>query len=492
MFPRLAEPLSLAARPAVAEYEVQLPEGAGEAYDVVVEALPTQPITPQHALACGIAFDNLPVQTLTFAQHHDEHNPMWQQNVLRNAMIAKTAVRLKPGTHTLRILGIDPSVAVQRLSLTAAPESPRGGDRAGSSQLFSRKLPEGNHHVTITFGDDREAIDTTVQAESRRLMLERVRTKPGELVKHSFVVNIRTPDLPDGHRVRLNDRENGTATWDDRLTLEFLGPRPGVRDVRVTAAVPETITVYLAGDSTVTDQTNEPWAGWGQMLPRFFKPAVAVANHAESGRALRSFRSEKRLDKILEQIKSGDYLFIQFGHNDMKEKGEGVGPFTSYKSDLKQYVAAARKRGATPVIVTSMHRRRFNDEGKIENTFGDYIEAARQAAAEENVALIDLNVMSKTLYEAWGPEQSKKAFVHYPAGTYPGQDKPLKDDTHFNAYGAYAMARCVVEAIRTSDLPLKDMLAEDVTPFDPARPDPISGWSVPASPLRLMEVPQGK
>jgi lysophospholipase L1-like esterase len=250
--------------------------------------------------------------------------------------------------------------------------------------------------------------------------------------------------------------------------------------------------VFIAGDSTVTDQMNEPWAGWGQMLPRFFKPSVAVANHAESGRALRSFRSEKRLDKILEQIKPGDFLFIQFGHNDMKEKGEGVGPFTSYKADMKQYVAEARKRGATPVIVTSMHRRRFGSDGKIENTFGDYIEAARQAAAEDKVALIDLNAMSKTLYEAWGTHQSKKAFVHYAAGTFPGQDKPLRDDTHFNAYGAYEIARCVVEGIRTSDLPLKQMLAADVTPFDPKHPDPIEGWGLPAGPLRASAVPEGR
>jgi lysophospholipase L1-like esterase len=228
------------------------------------------------------------------------------------------------------------------------------------------------------------------------------------------------------------------------------------------------------------------------MLPRFFKPTVAIANHAESGRALRSFRAEKRLDKILSTIKSGDYLFIQFGHNDMKEKGDGIGAFTSFKADLKRYVAAARERGAHPVLITSMHRRRFDGDGKIVNSFGDYIEAVRRAAAEEQTPLIDLNAMSKTLYEAWGPEASKRAFVHYPAGTFRGQDKPLKDDTHFNAYGGYELARCVVESIRAAKLPLADHLADDVEPFDPARPDPIESFNLPASPLGAAKTPEGR
>jgi len=357
---------------------------------------------------------------------------------------------------------------------------------------FERQLPEGNYLVTVTFGRDDAPSETTVKAESRRLMLERVPAAAGESPKRTFTVNIRTPALGEGKKVKLNAREDGSKTWDDQLSLEFLGDRAAVRSVDVTPAPPQTITIYLAGDSTVTDQANEPWAGWGQMLPRFFTKDVAVANHAESGRALRSFRAEKRLDKILSTIKPGDYLFIQFGHNDMKEKGEGVGAFTSYKTDLKKYIAVARERGAYPVVVTSMHRRRFDENGKIVNTFGDYIEAARQAAAEEKTPLIDLNAMSEKLYEAWAPEQSTKAFVHYPADTFPGQDKPLKDDTHHNVYGAYELARCVVECIRAAKLPLADHLTEDVGPFDPATPDPIETFNVPASPARTSKVPEGR
>jgi alpha-L-fucosidase len=357
---------------------------------------------------------------------------------------------------------------------------------------YAKKLPEGNYLVTITFGRDDSASETTVKAESRRLMLERVPAAAGESVTRKFAVNIRTPKLPGGGGVRINAREKEALHWDDQLSLEFLGENAAVRSVDVAPAPSETITVYLASDSTVTDQPNEPWAGWGQMLPRFFKPSVAVANHAESGRALSSFRAEKRLDKILGTIKPGDYLFIQFGHNDVKEKGDGVGAFTSYKQRLRQFVAAARERGAHPVVLTSMHRRRFDESGKVVNTFGDYIEAARQAAAEENVPLIDLNAMSQKLYESWGPELSKSAFVHYPANTFPGQDKPLKDDTHHNVYGGYELAKCVVDGIRVAKLPLADHLVDDVKPFDPSKPDAIESVNIPPSPLRKTATPEGR
>jgi lysophospholipase L1-like esterase len=355
---------------------------------------------------------------------------------------------------------------------------------------FSLPLPEGNYDVTITFGDAARETSNTVKAESRQLVLQRVDTKPGEFVTRTFTVNVRTPQLPGGDRVRLKEREKSALRWDEQLTLELNGKSPGVKSIRITPR-PDAITVFLAGDSTVTDQASEPYAGWGQMLPRFFKSGVAVANHAESGEALRAFRGEKRLEKILSQIKPTDYLFIQFAHNDMKEKGEGVGAFTTFKRDLEDYVARGREKGATVVLITPMHRRRFGDDGTIQNTHGDYPEAVRRVAKEQNVPLIDLHAMSKQLYEAMGPEQSTKAFVHYSADTFPGQDKPLKDDTHFNNYGAYELARCVVEGIRAAKLPLAERIAEDVKPFDPGKPDAVETFDVPASPLRATTAPAG-
>jgi lysophospholipase L1-like esterase len=227
------------------------------------------------------------------------------------------------------------------------------------------------------------------------------------------------------------------------------------------------------------------------MLPRFFKPGVAIANYAESGEALRSFTAEKRLEKLLTQMHRGDYLFIQFAHNDQKPGGAYVEAFTTYKEWLKRFIAEARQRGATPVLVTSMHRRSFGEDGKIRNTLGDYPEAMRQTAREENVPLIDLNVMSKAFYEALGPEGSKKAFVIYPAGTFPGQDRELKDDTHFNSYGAYELAKCIVEGIKSAKLDLAGFLIGDTPAFDPSHPDPVDRVRMPLSPVFSLIKPDG-
>lgn len=208
---------------------------------------------------------------------------------------------------------------------------------------FSVALPEGNYNVTITFGDAKSETTTTVKAELRRLMIEKAQTAPGHFETRTFIVNIRTPRISTGGEVKLKDREKTTEAWawDEKLTLEFNNTHPSVCAAEITRAdnVP---TIFLLGDSTVCDQPREPYNSWGQMLTRFFKPGVAVANHAESGESLRSSLGAKRLDKVLSLMKPGDYLFIQYGHNDEKEKGEGVGPFTTYKAALKKFVAAAR------------------------------------------------------------------------------------------------------------------------------------------------------
>lgn len=374
----------------------------------------------------------------------------------------------------------------------------RGGNDARRSDFctsdkpffFSVALPEGNYQVTVTLGDRQDASTTTVKSESRRLMLKEVSTQPGKFVTHSFTVNVRNSQIATGGAVALKPREQGVFHWDDKLTLEFSGQRPCLDAVEIVP-VNNVVTVFLAGDSTVTDQTNEPYAAWGQMLPRFFKSSVAIANHAESGETLRAFRNEHRLDKILSQIRSGDYLFIQFTHNDQKPGADHLDPFTTYQEQLKYYIGEARMRGATPVLVTSMNRRTFDAAGRITNSLDDYPEAMRQTAKSEKVALIDLAAMSLAFYEALGPDLSVRAFVHYPAGTFPGQEKELKDDTHFNAYGAYELARCVVEGIRANKLGLVKYLVDDAGRFDPSHPDPLEKWSLPASPFRVFAKPAG-
>lgn len=355
---------------------------------------------------------------------------------------------------------------------------------------FVVDLPEGNYEVTVLLGDSEGESVTTVKAESRRLMLENITTPMGKVESHTFMVSVRTPKIDREESIRLKPREINYLNWDDKLTIEFNDERPCVAAIEITP-VEDVITVYLAGNSTVVDQEYEPWAAWGQMIPRFFGPGVVIANYAESGESLKSFIGERRLKKILSTIKEGDYLFIEFAHNDQKPGSSYVEPFTSYKEHLKIFIHEARKRGAHPVLVTSMHRRQFDESGTVINTLGDYPAAMRETAQEENVPCIDLNAMSKVLYEFWGPEQSKKAFVHYPAGTFPGQADALKDDTHFSNYGAYEIARCIVTGILSNKLELAQYLKEDIVPFDPENPNPMDGWQLPPSPDVTVVKPDG-
>lgn len=284
--------------------------------------------------------------------------------------------------------------------------------------FFSVRMPEGAYEIEVTFAAGEQPSRITVKAETRRLVVHALEVPAGERVSRRFAVHTRTPRLDNGHSVALHEREVGSRTWDDRLTLEFNGRHPAVDSIEIAPVDEEAITVFLAGDSTVTDQSQEPWSAWGQMLPAFFGPEVAIANHAESGRTLRSFRAERRWKKLLEEVRPGDYVFIQFGHNDMKEEGEGIGPWQSFSQDLRRYVAQVRKHDATPVLVTPMHRRWFNDDGRIKNTFGDYPDAMRKVAGDESVTLIDLQKMSRTLYETLGRRGSTRLFVHYPAGRF--------------------------------------------------------------------------
>lgn len=349
---------------------------------------------------------------------------------------------------------------------------------------FSVALPEGNYNIRVIVGDKNGPSTTTIKAECRRLMVKKVETTRGKFATASFTVHLRDSviRLPSGQTtVRLKPRERSYLHWDNKLTLEFNNTAPKVCAVEIEK-VENIPTLFLAGNSTVVDQAEEPWAAWGQMIPAFFSPGkIAVANYAESGETLKAFKGEKRLQKIWSLARPGDYLFIEFAHNDQKPGGNHLDPFTTYRQTLKEWIVEARRRGVTPVLVTSMHRRTFDSSGRITNSLGDYPAAMRQTGREEGVAVIDLNAMSKTLYEAWGPEASLKAFVHFPANTFPAQKTELKDNTHFTAYGACELAKCVVNGIKETVPALAAYLKKDLSPFDPAHPDPYLTWHLPPS-----------
>lgn len=321
----------------------------------------------------------------------------------------------------------------------------------GSSPYYlSVRVPDGNYKVTVRLGDKKRKGATVVRVESRRLMLEEVQTPKGKFEEYTFIVNKRSPAISLMDSVRINPREEGTLTWDDKLTFEFTGHAPAVSEIRIAplTEADSVTTVFLCGNSTVVDQTGEPWASWGQIIPAYFDSTISVSNHAESGESATSFLSKKRLDKVLSMAKPGDWIFIEFGHNDQKEKTPGSGAWYNFSTNLKTFVDRARAAGLQPVFLTPTARRFFDENGKVVNTHGDYPEAMRKVARRESVPVIELNDMTKQLYEALGPEGSKKVFVHYPAGTYPGQTKALADNTHFNPYGATQVAKCVIEGIR--------------------------------------------
>jgi lysophospholipase L1-like esterase len=333
------------------------------------------------------------------------------------------------------------------------------------SFYFSVKEPEGNYKVTATLVGESTV---TVKAELRRLMLEAVHTPAGNVTTREFIVNLRMPEIPGGNHVHLKPRETSSEQWDwdEKLTLEFNGRNSSLQSLQIEpVSVP---TVYLLGDSTVCDQPAEPWNSWGQMLPRFFKPQVAVANHAESGETIANSLRAQRFEKVFSLMKSGDYLFIQFGHNDMKDKATNA--LEVYKSNLKKVVDRTRSLGGTPVLVTSMERK----GGTNGPTLLGYPDAVREIAKEENCTLIDLNAMSLVFYRALGANL----------------DVAFQDGTHHNNYGSYELAKCVIKGIQETKLPLAKFIVDDFG-FDPAHPDDVNKFQMAVSPVTSNTKPLG-
>ncbi len=379
-----------------------------------------------------------------------------------------TAVQATDGYDAARGYGFETITAGHAPAITA--ES--GCVTSEKPFYFSVAVPEGNYKVTVSLGDDQSESDTVVKAELRRLMLENVHTAAGKNESRSFIVNVRSPKYPGGsvHLKAPRETTMEAWAWDNKLTLEFNGSHPCLRSMVVEKV--DVPTIYILGDSTVCDQSGEPYASWGQMLPRFFKPDIAVSNQAESGETLRSSAGAHRIDKVLSGMKAGDYLLIQYGHNDMKNKDANA--IDMYEATLKDWCERTRQHGGTPILITSMNRHSFKGN-IVTNSLGEYPERVRSAGKAEGVTVIDLNTMSKSLYEALGPEGSIALFEHE-------ANSKKFDQTHHSPYGAYELAKCVIEGIRQSSLPLKDHIADDAEPFDPGKPDAETSVTIPPSP----------
>lgn len=223
------------------------------------------------------------------------------------------------------------------------------------------------------------------------------------------------------------------------------------------------ITLYTIGDSTMANKPNpevNPERGWGQMLPQFFTNALKIDNRAVNGRSTRSFRERNHWQPIYENLKKGDYLFIQFGHNDGKttDPTRYTNPHSSYRHNLIRYILETREKGATPILLTSIARRKFNEEGVLLDSHGAYTLETRLVAQEYKVHLIDLQYYTELLEEKYGKEQSKLLHLHFPKGTHDNYPEGIDDNTHLSVLGATEIAQLVVNDLIRTKHPLAKYL----------------------------------
>lgn len=413
--------------------------------------------------------------------------------------IAPGYTQIKPDTVYTpeRGFGFEPRGPIVGIDSGGADPLTRDGITGEGPISFSMRVPEGNYRVTVTLGDAKAESITTVRAETRRLLLEKIRTAAGSFEKRTFTVNVRGPMIGNtGERMMFSLREWPEYwTWDNKLTVSISGTHPTLCAMEVEK-VDDAITIFLMGDSTVTDQMQGVYGTWGMFLPRWFDDKVAIANHAESGETVKGFRYEKRWDKVLNAAKPGDYIFMQFGHNDKNaprgtdamwppdswsgQWANKVSPAdTDYKEGLKQFITEAKAKGVIPVVVTPMtavttaggpafgRGARGGTTAPAtapvaatsipNNQLEPYARNAILAAKEAGAATIDLFAMSTDMHIALGPENSRKA---------------VNDGLHSNLYGGYLLSRCVVEGIKLNLPDLAKHLLVDAGSFDPKNPAP--------------------
>jgi DNA sulfur modification protein DndE len=225
------------------------------------------------------------------------------------------------------------------------------------------------------------------------------------------------------------------------------------------------VCLYLIGDSTVADKPlqDNPERGWGQILPQFFTDKIRIYNHARNGRSTKSFINEGLWQKVLDSLQSGDFVMIQFGHNDQKisDSTRYADAHGAFRNNMIRFITDARAKGAQPVLITPVVRRRFDEQGKFYDVHGDYPGVVREIAKERHVPLIDLHQASREMITREGVEGSKRIFLWLEPGQYTMYPQGKQDNTHFTEYGARCMALLVVEGVKKLDLKLKKYLLGD-------------------------------
>ncbi|MGE4587630.1 MAG: rhamnogalacturonan acetylesterase [Mangrovibacterium sp.] len=227
------------------------------------------------------------------------------------------------------------------------------------------------------------------------------------------------------------------------------------------------INLFMIGDSTMANKAENraPETGWGMIFQDFFKERLSVHNHARNGRSSKSFIGEGLWQEVYEQLKPGDYVFIQFGHNDQKEKSPDrfTNPLTTFRANLKYYVQACREKGARPVLFTPVVRRNFNENGTLIDTHGLYPLVTRMTAGELDVPCIDLQLLTEQLVTRLGPEDSKQLYLWLNPGEHANYPEGSQDNTHFNLNGARQVGEMVVGELKRLHL-LENYLQEQARP----------------------------
>ncbi|MGN6419856.1 MAG: rhamnogalacturonan acetylesterase [Pseudobacter sp.] len=212
------------------------------------------------------------------------------------------------------------------------------------------------------------------------------------------------------------------------------------------------ITIFLAGDSTIAIKEPKvfPETGWGMPFVYFFDTTVSVSNRAKNGRSTRTFISEGLWQQLIDDVKAGDYVLIQFGHNDeAKEKTDRYTTPDEYRTNLTRFISETRKKGGKPILITPVSRRRFDTTGNAIPTHEIYSALVKETAQAQQVPLIDLDTKSRALYQQFGEEHSKWLFLQLNAGEHPNYPDGRNDNTHFSELGARLVAQLVLQDLKT-------------------------------------------
>lgn len=244
-----------------------------------------------------------------------------------------------------------------------------------------------------------------------------------------------------------------TVTMNKKLNILFLF-------LSVMIFAQQKPSLFLIGDSTMADKENpekNPEHGWGQMLPIVMTSGIAIQNYATNGRSSKSFRTEGRWDKVMKQLKKGDFVIIQFGHNDQKvnDSSRFTNPYTQYRANLERYVTETSAKGATPILMTSIVRRNFNENGVLVDTHKEYPLVVRMVANDLKVAFVDLQLLTEQMEISYGPEKSKKLHLHFAEGENPYYPKGKDDDTHLSKLGAETVAKLAANSLKNLNIGLE-------------------------------------